>query len=177
MTWILTAFSLIKSGLSKAFAFAVKYPWPVFCAILAALALWLYVDLMDTKADLSAEKQARKADQAEWQRQVDQAKQVADKAKLDAKESANDAQEYHDQLSAANDGLDRYIASNRVRPKTCPAIPAGSSSPAQVPADPAPVSGVEVSEQSVRTCDALYSYSAASYRWGQELMEKGLAVK
>lgn len=177
MTWVLAPFWLIKSGVSKAFDFAVKYPWPVFCAILAALSLWLYVDLRDTKADLSAERQAHGDDIKSWQAKVREVEVARDRAATKAREASTNADEYHEQLSQANSGLEQYIRNHRVQNQCSkPVTGAGSSGDPKVPAEPAPVSDVAISEPDLRTCDALYAYSASAYQWANELRQAGLAV-
>ena len=174
VTWLLG----LRAFLSRAFGWIAKYPWPAACIALLIASLWLWHGKSEALSDLADEKRVRKADQAEWQRKVDAANQAVLKARTDAKESANDAQEYHEQLTKASDGLERYIADHRVQDKQCPrsSTPTGSGNPTPVPAEPASDSGVEVSAETLRTCDALYVYSASAYRWGQELKGKGLAV-
>lgn len=174
---ITTILAVISGGFRRAWDFASRYPFQALSIILAACLIW---QVMAKNAAIDAyekEKASHAKDIAEWQRKSDAAKAATEKAENDAKEAANNAQDVHDQLVAENDSLERYISAHRL-PAQCPGSVSGASKtnrptvPATAPAETI----VAVNAADLRVCDALYSYSQASYAWGRELVSKGLAV-
>jgi len=176
---IATALLFAKSALSRLWSAIAANPWPSACIALALLSAWLWHGKTDYRARLTTEQTARKADRADYDRKVAAAKAVADKARKDAQEIAGNADKTHDALLADNAGLERYIAEHRLQPKACGANSAGAGSDqtAGVPAEPAAMSRVEVSEDALKVCDADYAYARSAYDWAQGLMAKGLAEK
>jgi hypothetical protein len=174
-----TALLFAKSALSRLWSAIVANPWPSACLALALLSAWLWHGKADYRDRLATEQTARKADRADYDRKVALAKAAEDKARKDAQEIAGNADKTHDALLADNAGLERYIAYHRVPAKACGANSAGAGSgqASGVPAEPAALPRVEVSEDALKVCDADYAYARASFEWGQSLVAKGLAEK
>lgn len=174
----MVAWLAVKAAFGKALSFVVKYPWLCLCIALA-IAFGIVTDkLHDTRKELSAERQSHADDIKSWQAKVREVEAARDRAATQAREASSNAQEYHEQLSQANSGLEQYIRDHRVQDKQCPRGVAGAGAgvdPA-VPSSAPAVPRVAVSEESVRQCDQLYAYSAAAYQWANELRQSGLAV-
>lgn len=166
-----------KSALSRLLGAFKANPLLVCCIALACLSAWLWHGKAEYREQLASEIKSHKADIAQWQATSKAAQAVADKARADAKDASNDAQNLHDKLADATDGLERYIADHRVQPRQCPAVAAkaGPGEAASVPAIPATSPGVEVSAATVRACDSAWVYAQSAFQWAQDLKAKGLA--
>lgn len=175
MIWFL---AILKTGASKAWDFASRYPFQALCVILAGCLIWQTVGKNNALDKLEAEKAAHKADIAEWELKSKAAQAATAKAEKDAKDSADDAQKVRDALAQNSSALDDYIASHRVQDRQCPgSVTAASKGDASaVHEGTAAVSVVAVPEADVRACDAAWVYAQASYEYGRSLVSKGLAV-
>lgn len=186
MVWKIIALLAIKakSAMSWAIRGVRAYPWQVACLVLAmsSWAVWsakndAIAQRENARVALRAEKEGRKADRAEWNRQVATAKAAKEAAERKSKEIANDAQASHDALAADNAGLRNYIASRSLRAtggaaiasRTAdylgPALPAAATANALVAAD----------ESDLVSCDQAYIYAASAHEWVQNLISLGLA--
>ena len=175
MIWFL---AILKTGASKAWDFASRYPFQALCVILAGCLIWQTAGKNNALDKLDAEKAAHKADIAEWQLKSKAAQAATAKAEKDAKDSADDAQKVRDVLAQNSSALDDYIASHRVQDRQCPgSIPAASKGDAPaVPEGTTPGSVVAISESDIRACDAAWVYAESAYQYGRSLVSKGLAV-
>lgn len=177
---IATALLFAKSALSWLLDLFKRYPWQMLCLALIAASLWLYSGKAEYREKYAAEQTARKAERAEWERNVASAKAAAAKARKDAQEIAGEADKTHDALLADNAGLERYIADHRVRAQTCPAASSGSSGSSGIesPAIPerAPESAV-VAVEDIRTCDSNFAYALSAFQWVQGLRDRGLVER
>lgn len=154
-----------------------RYPWQMACIALIAASLWLYSGKAEYREKYAAEQTARKADRAEWERNVTLAKAAAAKARKDAQEIAGEADKTHDALLADNAGLERYIADHRVRAQTCPAASGGAGGiESPVIPERAPESAV-VAVEDIRTCDSNYVYALSAFQWVQGLRDRGLVER
>lgn len=179
LAYLALLFAKLKTALSWLLGAFKAYPWQAALILALALALWLYSGKHNALEKLAAEKQAHANDIAAWNAKAKAAQAATAKAEQDAKESADDAQEYHEKLAAANDGLERYIADHRVRP-VASARSTASAAQGNAPAvsdSATPSTLVALDESDVRACDGAYVYAAAAFQWGQSLIAKGLAVE
>lgn len=175
---ISTILAVFSGAFTKAWDFASRYPFQALSIILAGCLIWQIVAKNAAIDAYEKEKAAHVKDIEEWQRKSDAAKAATQKAENDAKEAANNAQDVRDKLAAESDRLEQFMAARRV-PAQCPGTVAGASKgdAPRVPEATTSEALVAVEPADLRTCDALYVYSAASYAWGRELVSKGLAVE
>lgn len=174
-----------KSALSWLLGVVSRHPWPLACIalLLASWSLWngkteALAQRDAARSTLRAEKAGRKADQANWRRQVADAVAAKKAAERKSQEIATDAQKTRDALVADNVGLRSYIDRNRLRTKTGAATAARATDDlgAAIPDAAATGTIVAVSEADLVTCDALYAYARPAYEWAQGLIGKGLAA-
>lgn len=172
-------------GVKKAIGSAFRWVTASAAHILAVAAvlalLWgFYERHEDAKhiRALQACDAARKADEAQWNRQVAAAKAATAKAEQDGKDAAHDADTYHTQLVNTTDAFDRWRAAHRVQPNAAsPPIASspGSNQPAYIPPQPPAVPAVELPASDLDNWKANADYAMSCYAWGRELVGKGLA--
>ena len=173
------------SGARRAFSLVRDHPWQFAAGAALALAWWQWTgkqsaiqSLQTARSSLTAERAARKADQAQWQRQVAGAKAATAAAERKSKEIATDAQASHQALLADNAGLRDYIAGHRlwsVRPSAAATAGAAGDRGAGVLADRPTGSFVATAEADLVACDADYAYAAGAHQFVLEMIESGLA--
>lgn len=175
MIWFL---AILKTGASKAWDFASRYPFQALCVILAACLIWQTVGKNNALDRLEATRTTLKNERAEWQLKSKAAQAATAKAEKDAKDSADDAQKVRDTLAQNSSALDDYIASHRVQDRQCPGSgPAASKGDAPaIHEGTTPGAVVAVTESDVRACDAAWVYAESAYQYGRSLVSKGLAV-
>lgn len=182
MLWL--ALGWLRKAARAAMGLVTAYPWQ--CAVVASLAIvwWQHAGKIDAieqrdkiKAVLKAERIAMDAERGEWRRQVQQARDVAEKARRDGMEAAEDADRTYKRLASDNRGLRDFIARNRLLPgPQAPASPAGSGDGPGVPADAASDAIVATTQRDLEVCDDLYAYAFGAHEWAVDLRAKGLAV-
>lgn len=179
MTWALWLLGAARNAFSALFDLVARYPWQTACIVLLCLSGWLwhgksraiekYHAAQATIAAMDAASKMNLA--AAWAQKIATEARYAQLAK-----ESDDA--HARELAQANDALDRYIATHRVRPdqggvSPAPAVAQGNG--AQVPAD-LPASAVVVSEADLRICNARTADAVAAHDWARSLIDKGLAV-
>jgi hypothetical protein len=171
----------LASGLA---GWAIRHPWPCACAVLLAIAWWQWSGKQDALGErdkahvaLAAEKNGRKADRADWLRQVAAAKAATAAAEHKSKEIAFNAQSTRDALAEDNAGLRAYIAARRVRSSVggIASAPTTDDLGAPVSADAAEPALVAADEADLVACDRYYVDLTTAYEWAQGLIRAGLA--
>lgn len=187
MTIAIIAMLAIKatSGAKRALSLVRDHPWQFAAGAALALALWQWTgqqnaiqSLQTARSSLTAERAGRKADLAQWQRQVAGAKAATAAAERKSKELATDAQASHKALLADNAGLRNYIAGHRlwsVPSGTAAAAGASGDRGAGLPAEAPTGSFVATAEADLVACDGDYAYAASAHQFVLDLMENGLA--
>lgn len=167
-------------------AFFASNPWRAGCMALAlvaaSLSAWIFGlpligggllhQVSECRDGRKADRQSYEAAQVQAQALAEQAK-VATERQYQANAERTD-HAYQVQLVEARSATADYIATHRVRqqaaggPSGATPAPAQGSHPA-VPAKPAAVSLVAVSEQDIDQCTGAAIYAQAAYQWAQTL--------
>lgn len=182
MKLLLVLLGRLRALASAVVALAVRHPWPCVCAVLLGLAWWQSNGKEDAlgqrdkaRAALTAEQNGRKADRADWQRQVAVAKAIAAAAEHKSQEIASDAQSTRNALAADNAGLRAFIAARRLQPGGAVAARPADDLGAAVPADESETAFVATDEADLVACDGYFVDLTAAYEWAQGLIRAGLA--